>query len=207
MIGFSRARTLRRMARLALPVFICALPASLRAANIDGGASLLLARPMGSELSEVYSLAYGLALDVRFFDGPAFGLSIQTAPAFAGGTPESGSLASDAHGKLFLWPSHLIGEYIFSQGKLRPYAGAGVGLVYVHESLSFSGPLGDEEASSSTTRLSFDLMAGVERNSRTRPFAELHYHYAGASGVEEQSGSGISLSTLQLRVGVRTVLK
>lgn len=177
------------------------------AADVDGALGVVVGRPLGSELSNVYPFTLGLALDVRFFHSSKLGVSIQSAPALGSGTPETGALAGGAEGQLLLWPSHLIVEYAPSRGTLRPYAGAGLGLVYVHESLSFSGPLGEEESSVSMTRVSIDVLVGVERGSVTRLFAELHYQHAGTSGVEEQSGSGVSLANLQLRLGVRTRLK
>lgn len=196
------ARTL--VTRGLISVGLCgSLPATVRAASAEGALGLSVGRPLSSTLSDVYPWTLGLGLDLRVRYSQKFALSIQVAPAVGWGTPQSGALAGDPSATLWLVPGHLLVEFLPGQGKLRPYFGAGLGAVYVKEKLSFDSPLGTQEASTSTTRLSLDVLAGVEKPARTTPFAELHYQYATTSGVEEQSGSGVSLANLQLRLGVR----
>ncbi len=174
---------------------------------MEGALGGMVGRPVGSELSDVYPWLAGLALDVRIRHSPHLSLSIQVAPVLGRGTPHAGSLAEDPEGQLLLLPGYLLVEYSHGRGPWQPYVGAGVGAVYVSERLSFMSPAGTKEPSVSATRLAFDVLVGVERLARTTPFAELHYQHAGLSGVEEQSGSGVNLSSLQVRFGVRTRLK
>ena len=178
-----------------------------RAATVEGALAGTVGLPTGSDLSDVYSWLGGLALDVRIRHSEQVSLCIQVSPAFGGGTPQTGSLAEDASAKLLLLPGHLLVEYSPGRGSIRPYFGVGAGAVYVKENLSFQSSLGERSSSVSATRLSFDVLAGVEKSARTTPFAEVHYQHAGLSGVEGEDGSGVSLSTLQLRLGVRTRLK
>lgn len=199
----------RALFRTLLPVACIALwcHAPARAATVEGAVSVSLARPTSSDLSDVYPGLAGFALDVRIRHSDQISLKIAVSPMLGQGTPRTGSLAEDAEAKLLLIPGHLSVEYSPGRGSIRPYFGLGAGAVHVKESLSFRSPLGDEDASTSTTRLSFDVLAGVEKAARTTMFAELHYQHASLSGVEDQPTSGVSLANLQLRLGVRTRLK
>lgn len=178
-----------------------------RARGLDGAFGLSLLLPVGSELRAVYPWGIGAVFELRFVHSAHLSASLSGSPAVAWGTPRSGSLAAGASARLLHLPAHLEFVYTFGQGRLRPYGGAGAGILHVQEKLSFSGPLGESEESVSATRLSFCLKAGVEKEGATRPFAELHYQHAGTSGIEGQPGSGVSLSALQFRLGVRTRLK
>jgi len=104
-------------------------------------------------------------------------------------------------------PAYAVLEYMHPTGEFCPYAGLGAGALYVREQKSFSSPLGDQDQSESVTRFSWTLLAGVEKGKASRVFAELQFQSAGTGGVEEQSGSGVSLATLELRLGWRGSLK
>jgi opacity protein-like surface antigen len=148
-----------------------------------------------------------LALDLRWVYGDRFRLSISVSPQGAWGTPRSGSLAEEASARLLYLPALAVMQYRFPTGGMRPYGGLGAGVLFAGERLSFTGPLGAEEASVSATRFAWSLMAGLEQKGTRGAFAEVWYVHAGTASIEGQSDSGVSLATLQFRLGWRTRLK
>ena len=177
------------------------------AAGFDGALGILVFRPLSSELNSTYAFGPGLAADFGLVYSAHFRLSVQVSPQMSWGTPEAGSLASAPEGTLLFVPAHGVVEYAQPVGTFQAYGGLGAGVLYARESKSFMGPLGEEQRTATATRFSWTVMAGLEKGKRTRAFLEAYYQGAGTSGIEGQSGSGVSLATLQLRVGCRTRLK
>lgn len=175
------------------------------APGLDGALGVLVFRPVSSTVSAPYSLGAGLGLDLSLVYSRLFRLSIQVGTQISWGTPRKGSLAAEPDSRLFLLPAHGVMEYTRATGHLRPYGGAGAGVLHVREKVSFRGPLGEESHSVSTTRFSWTVMAGLEKATKPRMFVEASYQSAGTAKIEGQSG--VSLATVQLKVGWRTRLK
>jgi len=199
---------MRTFTRVLLAACLLCGVAPARAAGVNGAVGILLYRPLSSDLADVYPLGVGLAVDLGLVYTPHWNLSVQVSPALAWGEPSHGSLAAEPAAKMLTVPAHVVVQYSWPVGGMRPYAGAGAGLLYAREELSFQGPLGAANRSHASTCFSWTLMAGLETGTRsTRPFLEVHWQHAGTGSIEDQAESGVSLATLQLRAGVRTRLK
>lgn len=177
------------------------------ASGVDGAVGLLVFRPLSSLLNETYSLGVGISVDLGFVHSRHVRFALETAPRMAWGTPPSGSLAADPEAQLFMLPAYALLEYMHPSGEYCPYGGLGAGVLYVHEQKSFGSGLGAREQSESVTCFSWTLQVGVEKGRASRWFAELQFQNAGTGDVEGQAGSGVSLATLDFRLGWRRSLK
>jgi opacity protein-like surface antigen len=175
------------------------------ATHAAGG--ILLAVPMGSEVKETYSLGFGASLEFGIVYTDYLRLVLSAAPAYHSGTPPSGPLAANPSATLWSVPVTATLQYTISKWRvLRPYAGAGGGLLYVHEKSSFDSGIGTQEETQSYTRFTYQIMVGVEQNKPKRFYGELWYQGASAGGIDGAENTSRSLSSLQIRLGFRGAL-
>jgi opacity protein-like surface antigen len=183
-------------------------PATADQVHLAGGLGLAGSRALSSDVSDTYSFGFGLVADLHLVYSRHIRLSISAGLNYSPGTPIAGPLASNESGRLIQVPVLAAVMYTLNTtGSLTPYGGAGLGLYYTNEKLSFDSGLGHQEQSRTATELSWSAVLGVEQNKPFRLYAEGWFIGSGTGSVEGQEGSGTSLNTIQLRVGIRGRLK
>jgi len=178
-------------------------PLAASPVRVYAGGSVTGFLPTGDEIKEVYRLGPGVGVEFGLSVHEFLRFAIGAAPSYSSGDPQAGPLAANASGKLWTVPfSAGVQLAITRWPRLRPYVGAGLTALYVHENLSFSGPLGTRDQARSYTPLGVHGQVGIEQNRPRRLFAELWYFAAEAGGVE---GDGFAREAggIQLRAGYR----
>jgi len=176
--------------------------------QLVGGLGLAGSRALSADVSDVYSFGLGLAADLHIVYSRHFRLSVSASLNYSPGTPSAGPLAENESATLIQIPMLATVMYTLNTtGPLTPYGGVGLGFSYTREKLTFDSGLGPQERSRTATELSWSAMVGVEQNKAFRLYAEGWFVGSGTGGVEGQDGSGTSLNTIQLRIGIRGRLK
>jgi len=198
---------IQRAFRHVLPVLmVLALVSAAHAGpfTLLGGVSALVGVPVSSDLSDTYTAGPGIAADLSIVYSEYFRLTVGFSPVYYTGTPPSGSLADNASARMWYIPAYGVFQFTLPKPpSLRPYVGAGLGVIHVNETQSFDAGIGPRDRSESSTVFSYQAMLGIELRKKGRLFAELWYFGGSMGGVEGVDGSSTSVASVQLRLGYR----
>jgi opacity protein-like surface antigen len=178
-----------------------------RASRFYGGVSLAAFFPTGQELRDTYTLGFGGGVELGMALDRWLRIVAAATPTYCPGSPVSGPLAADGRARLWSVPLSL-GARITprAHGRLRPYAGGGVTVLYVDERLSFASGLGNRTDSRSHTAVGVHGTVGLEQNRDRGLFGELSFIHARAGGIDDGSFAQ-ALGGLQFRIGYRGRLR